>query len=161
MSQEDVIGAGSFVTFDNIEYKIRRINDKDIALLNEWVRGRIVSIARSSLEGVEDEFTRQETLSAAITKAMSTSWMYGDGAKMMASPEGLARIIWQAMQGVDDRLSYEDMRGLMLIPEHVNEVTRSLHIIKPKRPPTAGGSTSTGGGKPDRRHQKSKRRRKR
>lgn len=134
MSVEDLTNAAIPITLGGKDLLVHRLNDRDISDLTEWVRAQFIRTARTSLEGVTDSALRKETLELAMSKAAKMQWMFGEGASMMATPDGLARIIWQAAKQEHPDLSYDYVRSLMMKPGAVDTVRESLKQIKPKAP---------------------------
>lgn len=143
MPQEDLTAARVSLVLDGEEYLLDRITDQDISELDEWVRGNVMRIARASLSGPDDPFF-EKTMDLALGKASRTSWMTGDGAKMMATPDGLARIVWQAAHRNHPGLEWQQLRTKMFNVESISDTVNALKKVRPSVPAgskTGGGAT--------------------
>lgn len=140
MSTADLTGAHVSLELGDTELSIRRLTDKDITELDEWVKSRIIQLARASLSDSMTSDEREEFLGIAMRQAMRTTFLSGDGAKMMASLDGLARIVYQGL--VDKAsMSFEDIRSALLVPENVRRVGEVVKAIRPQMPGSATSGT--------------------
>jgi hypothetical protein len=98
MSDVALTGAVEEVTIAGTKYRMSSLSDKDIVELDIWLQQRIVAVARESLDGVTDQTLRDETLAVAMRTAMATSWISPLGAQVLATPEGMARVLYQSAQ---------------------------------------------------------------
>lgn len=155
MTTEDLTAASVPVTLGGEELLVNRLTDRDISELNEWVRAEFIKMARLSLSGITDKLEREETLRLAMSEAAGISWMSGRGAQMMATPDGLARIIWQGCKDNHPTFPYEFVRSLMMKPGAVQVVRDSLQKIRPKAPGSSNGKPTRKDG--DRKSKKGRR----
>lgn len=120
-----VVGASAPLVFhDGTEVSIYPLTDKDIEELNEWVRYRYIRTVRNSLqEGVSDKQYEME-MRIAYQEAASLQWLSGIGAKMMASPDGMARLMYQACH---KEVDYDTLHKLLFHPENLE---RSVSLFE-------------------------------
>lgn len=114
----------------DIEILVTRLTDVDISELDEWVQSRFVKLARASLGDDATQKERDETLRLAMHEAAGLTWMSGQGAKMMASVDGMARLVWQAARSRQPEIAFERIRALMFNPANVQEAARKLNEMR-------------------------------
>jgi len=119
------------------EFVLSRLTDRDLSELDEWLRARIIKMAQASLPDDASDKLFERTMGVAMSKAMRTTWMSGDGARMMATPDGMARIIWQSAHHEDPDVEYEELRRLMFVPENVKTTNEAMKSIRPRVPTSA------------------------
>lgn len=120
-------GAASPLTLGDREFRMSQLNDRDISELDEWVQDRIVAVAERSI--MRQKLTPSEVerrLAIAYSAAAGATWMSGDGARMIATVDGIARLLWQSIHHNHPDVSYEDLRRL------VYEERNSIPRIKAK-----------------------------
>ncbi len=89
-------------------YQMSPLSDKDIGELDNWIRVRVVRLARQSLIGGETSAERRETMQAAFEYATSLTWL-DKGAEEMATLEGAARLLWQVLKKNHPELEVQDL----------------------------------------------------
>ena len=99
---------------------LRPLTDRDISELDEWVRAQYLKTVRESLRDADDDERAKEMTAASLT-ALGLSWMSGPGASMIATVDGMAKLVHQS---VEEDISYESLRKLMFSAENVNESRR-------------------------------------
>lgn len=119
---------------DDVELKLHRLTDRDISELDLWIRGRVVAISRSAITPDMSPAEQAAIIDAGLSKAMRTSWLSGDGRALIASPDGLARILYQA-----DEIGwqYEVIRAFLFDKNILELVAAAIREIQPKMPVSA------------------------
>jgi len=131
MSKEELINAPIEFTLGDLPLKLRRLSDADLTELDLWVRSQVMAIAET---GIDDDMPAQRQAAireAAMSKAMRTSWMSGDGRAMMSSPDGLARIVYQACS---KSAPYAEIKKRLFVPENITTVKEVIEQLNPKVP---------------------------
>lgn len=118
-------------------YHLSPLNDKDIAEIDEWLRGRIVATAVEGLHGQSDRLIATVASEAAV-RAQGITWLSGEGARMMANTEGVARIMWQSCRSNHPDVKYEELRKLMFDGGNVAQFNAKFRQVN--RVPTGGSS---------------------
>jgi len=114
-----VAGAAIPIEFsDGTSYLVSPLSDKDIEELNEWVRSEYISMVRRSGASPEE-------MGVAFNEAAGIQWMSGVGSKMMASVNGMARLVYQGCLKKHPNISYEKLRELLFHPDNL-EKTRQV-----------------------------------
>ncbi len=143
MSDADLTGA--FVTLElsaDVVLKLHRLSDRDISELDMWIRGKVVAIARAAITDDSTAAEQAALLEAGMSKAMRTSWMTGDGRALIASPDGLARILYQADETGHD---YGEIRAMLYDPNVLQRVAEAVREIQPKMPKSAAAGKRPAG----------------
>jgi hypothetical protein len=99
---------------------MQQLKDTDIAELDEWVQARHIHIARKSLDANCSQAERDETLRLAMLQAQDMTWMSGRGAKMIATPAGMARLVWQCVHRNHPGVTEEEIAGHMFDPNNID-----------------------------------------
>lgn len=100
----EITGSPYPLELGGTEYLVSPLTDGDISELDNWLQARYISRIRESLaqqyDGAENipdaEYTRAMTL--AGKEALGISWMSGEGARLMASVDGISRVLWQMIK---------------------------------------------------------------
>lgn len=117
-----VTGASVPVTLGDTTYNLRTLSDRDIAELDEWVRSEYI---RTSLSGIPDGMTakvRDAYFGVISSKALGLTWISGEGARMIATLPGVARLFWQSAKANHPTLTYEECRKLIMNADAVRMV---------------------------------------
>lgn len=137
-------------------YEMTPMSDKDMVEVDEWLRANYIRTARSSLPSDATQLERDETLTIAMREAQSISFMSGQGAQMIGTVSGLARLIWQTVKHRHPDVSYESLRSKLFNPANVregNRVWKQLNLGKKGE----GENESKGKSRAQRKHSKRKR----
>lgn len=96
-SRAQATAAPGDVTIDGKICRMSPLSDKDIAELDNWVRIRVIRLAKESLTGKETKEEREELLEVAFKHASKLTWL-GEGLEDTTSLEGVARLLWQTLK---------------------------------------------------------------
>lgn len=104
-----------------IEYRIggktlrlAPLTDADHGELDNWVRSRLIRIAREAIPYDATASDREELLQAALMRASTLTWMGEHGYALARTTEGMARLVWQCLQrhhARDRTITVEWIRG--------------------------------------------------
>lgn len=108
-------GASTPVIFSNgFELYLSPLSDKDITELDNWIRARYLHIQRTGIPKDADEETKERIERIAQQTAATLNWYIGYGASMMASIDGLCRILYQASRKNQPKLTYDELHENLL-----------------------------------------------
>ena len=110
-------------------FRMSPLTDRDIAELDNWLRTRVIRTARESLSPDTSPNDRQLVIDSAVRVAMSMTWMSGDGARQMATLDGMAQLLWQGIQHNHPETTPEQIRGLLLDPVTIEEARDTLRRL--------------------------------
>jgi hypothetical protein len=104
------------VPFDmgNAEYLLSPLSAGDISELDNWLRARMVRAARESLPDDATADQRRETIGAAVLATAGVCLLSDLCASVMATPDGLARVIWQSVKRNHPRVTPRRIEVLLL-----------------------------------------------
>jgi hypothetical protein len=111
--------------------RLSPLDDRDLSELDLWLQARFINMAREAAKGLPQDQREAEVTQAQIT-ASSLTWMSGQGAKLMATVDGMARIVWQGAKHNHPDLSYEECRAKMFDPTNVeaaNDLFAKLNVV--------------------------------
>lgn len=103
------------------EYLAQQLTDRDISELDEWIRSRFIEMARKSLASDASEEERERTLRVAMREAQSMTWVSGQGARIIGTIDGLARLMWQMIHHNHPGVTPEQIRRHLADPETMRE----------------------------------------
>lgn len=106
-------GATATITFGKKDYTISPLTDQDFAELDLWLRGRIIKAARASLTPDMSTADVDLTMQQAFRFANAVTWVT-HGVEALATPDGLARFLWQAMKAAQPTLTVNDVLTLIM-----------------------------------------------
>lgn len=143
MSDHIPTAAPATVLLDGKEFRLHPLTDRDIDELNVWLRASHLRMVRTSLddEMTDAEKNRIELVTQRI--CMGINWMSGQGAAMMASPVGMARILWQSTRRDHPDMSADDFTSLMFNPANIDEVNAAFDLLNGQQATTKGGEATS------------------
>jgi len=112
-SGDQVAAAPVDIVIGGKTYRMSPLQDRDVAELDNWLRSRIIRMARDSLAADEPEDMKRITMEAAIRFAQGLTWISGEGAQVMDTIDGISRIVWQGVYHNHPEVSYEEVRRSM------------------------------------------------
>lgn len=81
-----------------VEYRVSPLTDRDQEEINNWLRSRMIEVARSALTPSMDQDSRDEILGAAMREAAKLDFMAGRGIKELMGPAGICRLLYQSLR---------------------------------------------------------------
>lgn len=102
-----------------VEYRMSPLSDRDIAELDEWVQIRYVNLVLASLPAEAEQEERDALRVRAAREALGMTWMSGEGARLMATVDGVTRLLWQSLRREHPDIKEEDLRRLLYSPENI------------------------------------------
>ena len=120
MPKGDVTAAPEPLRMGGEELRCSPLTDRDMCELDKWLQHRIIQMARDSLSAGATELERADTMDAAVRQASTASWLSPSGAKLMANPDGMSRIIWQMAHRNHPGLTHERVREMMMADPRSN-----------------------------------------
>lgn len=121
----DVTQAPAPVTFHGNEYRATPLSDKDLVELDHWIQAQFIARVRESLESLdpdnkpEDQIVYEREMQGARRQALTITWMSGEGAGMMATVNGTARVLWHQLRKNHPEMTHDDCRELMIDPQSI------------------------------------------
>ena len=115
--------AASKIDFaDGTSYLMSPLTDRDISELDEWLQVRYIQLAVSSLGPKATLEERNEVRLQAAEAASSLTWLSGRGASVMASIDGVTRMLWQSIKREHPTVTEQELRKHMYAPENIAAV---------------------------------------
>jgi hypothetical protein len=130
-TRQAATAASAPVTIGGREFQASPLTDRDSAELDNWVQTRVIKTARDSLDEDTSEQERQETMDSANRIAQSMTWLWGDGAAILATPDGMARLAWQMCKDNHPGLAFEEIRAAILQPTAVDDIAGVFDFLHP------------------------------
>lgn len=125
MSQHQQITMSTFpLHLGDKVFNASPLSDKDLAEMDSWVQAKTIRIARESLPSNASPAEREETLTIALRLAQTLTAWSGTGAKMIASVEGMTRLVWQSCKRNHPELTEDCLREYMFDPDNIRETQR-------------------------------------
>lgn len=124
----DMTAAPAEIVLGDKTFRMAPLTDADIAELDNWVRVRALRLARESLaEATPAE--RREIMTLAFETVPSFAFSAGVGAKMMATIDGVARMIWQGVQHCHPEVTVAEIQERILTPETMTAAMDAWTLI--------------------------------
>jgi len=123
---------------NDVVYNTSPMTDRDIAEIDEWLQCRVNELAMKACRNCADASERREMLTAAALSAGSVSCTTAEGARMLATIDGWARLTWQAIHRNHPNVSPDDLRKLMTNPANIEKADanfRRLNVGTKSREP--------------------------
>lgn len=125
MSQEHLTGAAYPLHLGSKTFDAVPLSDLAITELNNWVRGKYIHNARQAITPEMTKEERDEITSIAIRDASTLFAFSGQGAKILATIEGVARLAYVM---VNKEVSESELLQLMMEPENIRETNRVMAL---------------------------------
>lgn len=120
-------GAAKPVIFsDGTEILLSPVSDIDSVELDMWVRARYLQIQRESISESSSEELKERIERIAQETASTLCWYLDQGARMMASIDGLSRIIWQCSKNNGHKLTYEQLREKLFFRDNYDRANEAF-----------------------------------
>lgn len=116
-----ITGGLSYVTFhDGRKLAFRQLTDKDITELDEWIRECYLDAVYKAAERQSPEM-RDVIIDRASRTVLEMTFYGPQGAKYIATPEGITQWIWQLSKGLPENegLTRDQLRSYALHPLNV------------------------------------------
>lgn len=96
------------------DFLISPLSDRDFDELSLWYQGRVLRIARASLDAESTSQEREETLAAAYAHATGIDFFSEfQGGGLLAQKEAMAQFIWRLLRKHQPKLALDDTRELL------------------------------------------------
>lgn len=142
MSHEDLTAAKVPFKLGELEILCNRLTDRDVSELNEWVRREFMRSVMESLRGIDDYEFRAEAISSATSQMPGLAWTHGVGHSIMATIDGVSRLLWQACYRNAPKPTFELIKQnySKVAGKPDNGVKELVTQIRPRAPETAEGN---------------------
>lgn len=119
--QEHLTAAAYPLKLGTNTYRAEPLNDQDISELDNYVRKCYLDTAKLAINSDTSKEDRQEIMDVAIRTAATLSAFTGTGARIIATIDGWARMVWQMIHRNHPTVTYEQLRKEMLNPANIQE----------------------------------------
>lgn len=137
MSEQPLAAASYPLRLGKQTFAATRLDDTDIAELDNWVRNQYIQTVRNSLAATASVAERKESLDIAYQTAATLSAFTGLGAKILATVDGMTRLCWQSIHRHHPNETELTLRKHLLEPtnvEEMNRVFKTLNMPATKKP---------------------------
>ena len=112
----NVAGAPVPLRLGDTEYRMSPLDDGDLAELDLWLRAEVIKTARASLDESSTPGERELTMRAAHDYAGRLTVMSPEGARRMATLDGIARYVYFGIRRNHPEVTATDIRAALLDP---------------------------------------------
>ena len=141
-----LVRAPSTLTLGKETYQLRPLTDKMFTELDRWVRERHVKNAVEACKDLPAD-ARDRMEAHAIKQTLTMTFLSGLGAEIVATPDGVAKLLCVMASEDHPQLKYEEFRALMFEPENVRAVFGKFEELNydktPKRSSKKGKKSTT------------------
>lgn len=130
-----ITAAGFPVLLGDRELTMTPLSALDIEEINNWFRSELIRLARLSLDSSMTQAERDEVLSVAMRESQRSHWMSAEGQRIVKTPAGLARVMWQSFKHRHPDLTVAEVQTLLMNPDNmavVNATFKEANEIKDK-----------------------------
>lgn len=125
---ENIVAAPYEFQLGDKTFRLSPLTDRDIEELDNWLRNRIIHMARvASLTLVDSE--RKLILESAITVASTTSWMSPEGSKIMGTLDGIAQLTLQGLRKHHPEVTFGGIRLLLIGATEIESATTAFQQV--------------------------------
>ena len=112
MDRAQVTAAPVDVEIAGKTYTLTPLSDRDTGELDNWLRARVIRIARESLDSFMSSEERQEVMNQAFECACKLSWVMGPSL-LTSTPDGLMRFIYQMLKPAHPSITPEEVSKII------------------------------------------------
>lgn len=127
-----------YETVDGITRKVSLqmlpLSDCDISELDLWVQTKYIRMARAAAADIPVE-QRNNEIEIAQRTAAGMSAFTGAGARMIASVDGMARVVWQSTHKRHPDITEARIRELLFNPTNMDEANAVFAAANFQQPP--------------------------
>jgi hypothetical protein len=116
------------VKIGGVEYLMTPLTDADITALDNWLRARVIRMARSSLTADSTDAEEEMTMRQAFRFASTLTWLSNDGLKLINTLDGLSRLFWQGLRKNHPQVTTDQIRGWIVDQEAMREFTDAFDV---------------------------------
>jgi hypothetical protein len=103
---------------------------RDIEEMDAWLQAKYINNARLSMDGENlSEAQRSELLQSAIAGSITITMISTLGSKLLRTPQGMARLMWQMAKRNHPGISCEQFKESMFNPENVNAIVQTFNDL--------------------------------
>lgn len=130
MSKSQATAAPWPLKLGRFSLEMRPMREADVGALDNWVRGRYVDAIRKTLGGLSAE-ERRESLSIAFDKAAKMFAFDAEGSRLLATPEGLAKLVQVCCRVDEKEVPHDELYRLLFDPENAEFVRQAFSHLNP------------------------------
>jgi hypothetical protein len=123
MTHAHITGASVPIKLGDKLFDVSPLSDKDIAELDAYVRHVHIQTAIDAAKGQDDRIA-DKVINFAVMQASAITFMSPQGAAIIKSQDGVARILWHGLKHKHPDLTHEQVRALMYDPLTIREANR-------------------------------------
>jgi hypothetical protein len=123
MTHAHITGASAPIKLGDKLYDVSPLTDKDIAELDAYCRHVHIQTAIDASKG-QDSSIVDKLINAAVMQASAITFMSPQGAAIIKSQNGVARILWHGLKHKHPSLTHEQVRAMMYDPSSIKEANR-------------------------------------
>ena len=112
MDRAQVTAAPVDVVIGEKTYTLTPLSDQATGELDNWLRARVVRIARGSLDLSMSSDEKQEVMNQAFECASKLSWVM-DPQLITSTPDGLCRFVYQMLKPAHPNITPEEVSKLI------------------------------------------------
>lgn len=116
------------------------LTDADITALDNWLRARIIRMARNSLTPESTEAEEEATMRQAFKFACTLTWLSTQGRQLINTLDGLAQLFWQGLQKHHPQVTSEQVRAWIVDQAAMREFTDAFDVANNLLKKNAGES---------------------
>ena len=124
----DITAAPAELVLGDKTYRMSPLSDIDIAEIDNWLRVRHLRLVRESTAGASRAEARRVMMDA-FDYAAKLSWTSDDGAALLSTRDGIAKLLWQGMHGNHSELTVEEVYKLLLDPRTIRSAMDTWKLI--------------------------------
>lgn len=125
----------------------RALSDDDMIEIDDWLRREYMRRVEASISDLTNETLRERMVATAVRNVATLGMLDGrDGSAMVATVDGLSRILWQSMREDHEELTHQGLKRL-LMADPANMTTGQEHWTEINIGKTGGGKKKRKPGK--------------
>lgn len=161
MSKEGqrITGAAAPITFhDGTTYQMSPLSDRDIQEMDLWAQARYIQVSRAGIPDSVSKEDRDAEMRSIRREAMGITWLSGLGASLVATVDGMCRLLWQSIKANHPDVLENDLRAKFFDPDVAAQNVDEIREMFERLNRVPGGDQKN---PPSRRHKDRKKRRRR
>ena len=118
---------------NEVTYQLVPLTDRDYDELDNWVKEQIIESAVQGAKHLEPSIQKL-VIDSAVAQASGASWLTPTGTKLIVTPRGIARMLWQSIKRNHSTITYKEILSAMFDERNMkdSEVAKNVRSVTDK-----------------------------
>lgn len=128
------------ITLGDKSYEVSPINDVAHDSLDNWIREEYLQHAAALIAKLP-QADKEIALRVAYSTALTMSWLSGEGARLVGTMRGIARVLWEGIRINHPDVPYEEILRHIQNPEIISNANKVFNALNTRKVADKDGET--------------------